>query len=560
VRDDATGLADTALEGETNKQNVIYTTRSASNEDVDGDNAVKVVGTDLGLDAADAIIAFAEIQPEPQSPLYFFSVTDGTEGGVPTTIDNQDSVGEPKGGDVFFTDTSESYHYQGEGGIQYGYNGLLFTETSLGLSRGVSEGPPDELQDILARDANRPLTELYFTVNGDASGAEDSAVEATAPEQRGCTVFKSGLDGNNLVAFTCEDLGLSPNDQIDALAVYGSPAPTELVFSVSSNSQGAAGSAVTAAHFSYEGSGGPLFSSRGNGTNRLVATARSLGLGYWGDQDDIDGLTVVDAAAPRVRHTASCTSEYDPFATVDGGELISNGGVLALGADIAVLFGRTDSTARAIAFNANTCALIQQKDLTASELEQASGMAIVKLAGWAAATPLDDIEYVRSAAASMMELHRFDDTGAFIKAVPFTNINYYEYIPTIMHEPTSNRLFVLTESNYEYQLDLSVFDMPTDDTIELTGARIRLGMPCAANPSFFGVEPSGNFTLTQFQNAGSYYRVCEYSEAGTLLPMPYWWTPQTPPQGIGYTAGGRFYSVTTPDGFGPISIERGTLQ
>src|SRR5258706_11924408 len=105
---------------------------------------------------------------------------------------------------------------------------MLATEVSLGLL-GPNDARPDDLAGMLARDGNLPLSELYLTVSNDSVGAVDGGVASVDATERGCTIFKSALDGKSSVAFTCQQLGLIAGDQIDGLLVYGTAAPNKLV-------------------------------------------------------------------------------------------------------------------------------------------------------------------------------------------------------------------------------------------------------------------------------------------------------------------------------------------
>ena len=80
------------LEGATHTENVIYSTSTAQQDRVDGDNEVKVIGADLGLAETDAIISFTELQPKPASPMYLFSIGDGSEGNSRTRTDENSAV------------------------------------------------------------------------------------------------------------------------------------------------------------------------------------------------------------------------------------------------------------------------------------------------------------------------------------------------------------------------------------------------------------------------------------------------------------------------------------
>jgi hypothetical protein len=198
VKPNAGGLVDSAVSGKTNPENFIYSSRTGSQDKVDGTNTVAITGADLGLADTDQIVSFTALQVEPTNPTYLFSVADGSEGAPPSRVyaEYWSNTNQQNYADVYFSDGSTSFRYLGEGGDEYGYNGLLAHERSLGLSDDSGE-KHDDLTGLLPHDANKPLTELYFIVTPDAVGAQDSAVATMNGIERGCSIFKSKLDGKN---------------------------------------------------------------------------------------------------------------------------------------------------------------------------------------------------------------------------------------------------------------------------------------------------------------------------------------------------------------------------
>ena len=534
VKPGALGLADSALSTQANAQNVIYTSSSGSQDAVDGTNAVKVTGVDLGLAETDQIVAFALPQAEPKNPLYLFSVADGSEGGNPTRLYQsywQESGTEE--GDVYYSDGTQSFRYLGEGGDQFGYNAMTATEVSLGLSAGdysnpEATQPPDDITGLAVHDARQPITELYFTVSADAAGAADSAVATVAADERSCTVFKSSLDGTNSVAFSCADLGLATDDQIDGLAVYGDPSPSNVVFSVSGTALGAVGTAVRDAYAADDRVGSMLFQSEGNATNTLLKTARDLGLSEY-TYDEIDGLAVVDAPEQSVAHAASCTPTYDPLDATNGGELTYIGGTAHIGPSVVVVFGQTAAlTNRLIAYSTTTCALLQQKDIPVGG--NARGLTIVPLAGWTPAKPLDKVEYWRVEVPNLgQELRRYDDAGvADDSSIP---INGTEYSSTgdLIYEPVAGKLYTITPSDNGRGLRLGIMPIPAVDSTAIDAEFFELTSPCNQDAQIAGTDGLGNVYLAQLQRNGdgTQYRVCIYSPHGELLPASYTWTSDT---------------------------------
>jgi hypothetical protein len=303
------GLPGTALYGEGGEggqgslphpQNLIFTSSTGSQDRVNGTNAVRVTGVDLGLDPTDSIAAFALVQPEPANPLFFFSVNDGSKGQIASGVYRAQNHGEAE----------EAHVYYSEG---TGDNALFATEASLGLDGGEPySADPDDLIGLAAHDAREPLGDIYFTVNADAAGAADSAVATTVANERGCTVFRSERDGTNSVAFTCTELGLAVDDQIDGLALWGDSTPSRVLFSVTEDSLGATNTAVWALTSAATRAAATLFESPGDGSNAVHKSDLDLGLsphkaGDLNRRDDIDGFTMVDVpVARRVARAASC--------------------------------------------------------------------------------------------------------------------------------------------------------------------------------------------------------------------------------------------------------------
>lgn len=558
VKSGAHGLPNTAINAAGNEENFIYTSKTQSLDPMDGTNEVKITGAQLGLDAADQIVSFAILQAEPKNPTYLFSVADGSEGSSATRVysaywdDDQTEAG-----DLFYSDGVPSSRNLGEGGDQHGYNALSATFRSLGLSEGA-EGDPDDLTGLAVHDVHVPITELYFTVRADAVGATDSAVATAEPDQRSCTVFKSSLDGQNSIAFSCAQLGLLPLDQIDALAVYGPTTPTEVVFSVNGSAQGAVGSAVETTQENGN-VGATLFGSPGDGSNVVLKNDSDLGLGG-NVNDEIDGIAVVDGPKTSVAHAASCSLAYDPLDPVAGGGLASISGTSHLAANVVVFFGQTATpTNRLIAYDATTCAFLQQHDMPV-DFEDTLGLAIVPLAGWSATKPLDKVEYLRVGQdqAYGKELRRYDAAGVPATPLLISGTDYSGGIAALVHDPVGDRLYMLlTNGNYPPSLDFAVLPRPAADATGLTATFKHLVLPCADEAELTGTDAAGNLYLAKSQDNGFDYRICGFRPDGELLPAPYAWTSNLFGNHGGFIVpGGAHFLVH--DGVTPIVIERGS--
>jgi hypothetical protein len=560
VRPAALGLEGTGVASVDHPNNVIFTSGTGAPTSADGQNAVKIVGTELGLDASDTIASFTLLQPEPRDPMYFFSITDGAEGATSTRVYQEYWEGQPSYGDVYFSDAVESYRWLGEGGDEMGYNGLLASESSLGLAVQI-DGPPDDLTGLFMHDANLPITELYFTVSADAVGAPGSAVANTPVAERGCTVFKSTRDGNNSLVASCASLGLIADDQIDGLLVYGTDTPSKVVFSVTNYSQGATGTAVALAVQNYERPGATLFSSPGDESNAVFVGYEQLGLGNTYD-DELDAIAVLDAPQQTARPNGTCNLTPDPFDTQNGGLTYLNG-TSRVGSNVLVLFGGNASTPRLLAYDASTCQRLQAKDME-TELHPPAQTAIVPLAGWSAAAPLDKVEYYRpSAGPPQFNVH--DASGELIRSISLNNFDYYDIPDALLYEPSSDSLYVVAgQYSNGYRLGIALVPRPDDQATSVDLTFEQSSLPCTISPDITGTDPTGNLIVAQEQTPvdddAPRFRVCAFRPDGELLYAPYWWTPNLYSEQKGFIGGGAHYLVDTNASAGPVVVERSVLQ
>lgn len=560
------GLPGTAVSAAEHPQNVIYTSKTGRQERIEGSNAVKVMGADMGLLETDPIAAFSLVQPEPTKPLFLFSVVEGTEGAAQSRVNRAyNSADDNEHSLLYYSEGTPSTRYVGEGGDEYGYNAVLASEVSLGLAPRTPDGPPaDDLLGLAVHDALQPLGDLYFTVPSYAAGVADSGVATVAANERACTVFKTARDGTNSVAFSCADLGLAPDDQIDGLALWGDGTPTQAIFSVNINAVGAAGSGVATMVATDTPVGATLFKSAGDGANAVLKGERDLGLGEHYYDDEIDGFTVVEApATPSVAHAASCNLAYDPYAG-DAGDFATLLGVSHVGLDVLVLFGQTSTqTNRLLAYNAATCALLQQKDMPVG-FEDPKRMAIVPLTGWSGGKPLDKVEFLAALDGTTgleKVITRYDAAGTFVASFPIEDSYYGWNITALVHDPLADRLFMLVDG-YPYRY-ATLFTMPrplaTDTSLPNTSR--DLTSPCANETGITGTDAAGNLFLTKLQKSATDLRVCAFTPTGEVLPLPYWWSTQDTMPSIPYgfvAANGTHFVMHEVDG--SISIERGAFQ
>lgn len=569
VKPGAIGLDETGIRGETNVQNVIYSSKTGQQGLIDGTNAVKITGASLGLAETDQIVAFALLQPTPKNPHYLISVADDingfSAGSYTTRIDaSYYGEGQAEEGDIYYSDGIQSFRDQGEGGDDYGYNAMLATEVSLGLNPGNGDNiGPDDLTGLAIHDANQAITELYFAVSSAAVGADETGVATTDVTERGCTVFKSALDGSNTVAFSCADLGLLPSaanpDQIDALAVYGTSKPATVVFSVTSGSQGAVGSAVEDVRLAVTGIGSTLFQSTGDNENEVLKAPRDLGLLETAEAE-LDGLAVIDRANGAASNVGSCNMTYDPFDAVNGGGLANVYGTSHIGDDVLVIAGDVlNLGGRLLAYDAKTCAFLGQIDLPTT-FSYTSQTAIIPLAGWTAAKPFEKVEYFRvETLGGTMALVRYDVTGTFVQSFPVTDSDYYDTPEALVYEPLKDRFYLVLNQYYysEFGRRIHVFQRPDETVTSIdVPARFRTH-PCGYEHELIGTDPAGNLKIGTLPVTGSSdYRVCTFTPGGELLPAPYFWTisGDVDSQEGFFASDGSHYLVHQ----NPYGIERGT--
>src|SRR5690606_21187862 len=121
----------------------------------------------------------------------------------------------------------------------------FYAHQSLGLEVSGASVPVADALNALELDVPATTSAVYFSVSAAAVGVAGSAVASTPADERCCTIYRSGLDGTNQVAYSCDALGLVPADEVDALVVLGTAGNvSKLLFSVSGSSMGKLTSAV----------------------------------------------------------------------------------------------------------------------------------------------------------------------------------------------------------------------------------------------------------------------------------------------------------------------------
>lgn len=246
---------------------------------VAGQNQLFAGPEDLGLVVGDDLDAVSVLHgTDTYSPL-FFSVRDpgGAAAGAPASDVRAQSDEGQVPGDVFQAQAFTNAGFQGT-------NFLHTDEARLGLApAGAGSGSPRDELDALDWTVQQPPGQVFYSVTAASQGAPGGAIAAVAPDERGCTIFRTPLSGVVDIAWTCAQLGLAPGDEIDALLVFGSTTQAQEVW------------------FTLAGAGGAvILASTGAGTNRVVLQPEQYGL-VTSDDTDALGWRFMPAADAAVR-------------------------------------------------------------------------------------------------------------------------------------------------------------------------------------------------------------------------------------------------------------------
>jgi hypothetical protein len=531
----AVGIAGSALAGEKNAQSMIFGSSSENPDPVSGTNQVVVTAAQLGLATTDTIDAFSALQPEPGSPVYLFSVDQVYgEQGLPPTRLNRSSVEDGAPGDVYLSDGSISRrYYNGEGSDVSGYNALVADEQSLGLKESENEQlttpTGDDLTGIQVLATGLVPGEIYFSVSRDSVGLADTAVATTPLADRGCTVFRSGLDGTNSVALTCAQLGLATGADLRGLTVFGTDAAEKVWFTVDPTSVGLADTAIAGPNPANN-----VYTTAGDGSNSLQATGSQLGLYNY---DNIDAISVIDRAGP-VYDTADECQLADPH-SVTGANIESFQSAHALGSSLILLKGigpQVDPELPApdviAAYDIKTCAYLGRAVLAPGSLPDPQWTP-VPLAGWTAAKPLEKLEYwaysTSQGETSTLFVNQFDATGTLVSSYGFAdevNVLNGGLTGFSLSYDSSNDGFVgvlAPKQGVFYQR--VVFPRPKGGKANaiINPLLTALPHPCAYAPELSGIGPDGTsyFGQVNFEEGGTFYRVCALSPTGEFADLAF---------------------------------------
>ncbi len=379
----------TKISEATNPQSSVYTSTTGTYLPQAGTHDVALVAADLGLAETDAIDAISVLRPIPDAgELFYFVVAEKDDPQLPEGLYGTAvrlSAGEIAG-DVYFSDGVGSHDVVGESGEDHGYNALYLDEQSLGLDPVTVKGI-----NALEFDA-MPTDKIYFSVSAASVGLPGSAVEATTLGERGCTIYASDRDGTNTVAYTCGNLDVPFNSDVDALAVLGDVAPTKIIYSIKEP--------VAVTEWVPSGVGAPdaiagdVFSSDGAGGPRTELDEVGFGINP-GTFDDIVALAVRNVdLSERYKVSANCTLTPTPAEI-----LVDNPNVritwispIADGIGAVVVNDGSEFWALAYDFD-NGCAHVASSPvIDADRMEIAERALVVPKAGWSRANPFLNVQ------------------------------------------------------------------------------------------------------------------------------------------------------------------------
>ena len=558
----ATGLPGTAVAAQAYPASVIFGSTTANVDPISGTNKVMVTAAQLGIADGDVISAFALPQAVPAAPTYAFSIA-GTDlaGQVPTRLSRSASDKEAPG-DVYFSDTATSYHaIGGENGGTFGYNALVADEQTLGLSFTPHNASLDDLTGVQLLPAGVLSTAIYFAVSADSVGLPGTGVAAASAATRGCTVFKSNLDGTNSAFMACAALGLADDAQLKGLTLYPGVDSVEVLFTLDTGSTGLTGTAVSAAAATV-GIDGPgpnnvqnnVYSSKGDGMNALKVAGSNLGLLH---DDALDALAVYDRAAAYYGYATQCTLTPSPT-TVEGANINSFESAHGLGDHLLLLHGQSSNADPAVdviaAYDVKTCQLVAKVTLPFQTLETngEAHWAPVPLAGWSAAEPLKNIEYWQMEQGDgQTGLRRFSASGAPLGSYLLdvdVSPNRLDY------DPLHNRMFASvgrTTGDFTSDFDRLSFTLPVSDAPNNSAIpflRSPMPHPCANQPRFSGTDAAGDSVYAQYDYSSG-YRLCSLTPTGELADLPATWEESSGGTSFGLLVPGvAMYSLNTyPD-------------
>ena len=252
---------------------------------------------------------------------------------------------------------------------------------------------------------------------------------------------------------------------------------------------------------------------------------------------------------------------YDPFDATNGGGLTNLYGFSHIGDNVLVIHGEVLNTgARLIAYDATTCALLEQTDLP-YPFAYPTQTTIIPLAGWTQAKPFEKVEYLRlETSGSRIALMRYDVTGTFVQSFPIIDSDYYDTPEALVYEPINDRLYVVMNQYHYSSFSRRIHVLPRPDATvtEIDVPAYYRTHPCGYEHELIGTDPAGNLKIGTVPFDGSDYRVCTFTPTGELLPAPYFWTidGDVDSQEGFFASVGTHYLVHRD----PYGIERGTYQ
>ncbi|MEZ4373861.1 MAG: hypothetical protein R3B07_23775 [Polyangiaceae bacterium] len=485
-----------------------------------GSNTLAITATQLGLLDADNVDAFSVLRAPPNYPVFYFSVETGAQGGAQTQLEQRAPL-EGTGPEVYFSDGVGSHAVVTEGGEDVGYNAAYYLKDSLGLV--YTEDPPerDDL-DALELEVGTPQA-VYFSVEENSEGVSGSAVAGTPLDERGCTIYRSALDGTNEVVYTCAQLGLAPGDDVDALIVTGVGAPQAVAFSVVSGAQGVSGSAV-ADQNALDEVPGDIYGSDGSGTNTLLVDEVALGLQT---TDNLNALSFREGpSAPRYSYVSTCDLNPSPLADVTNPGYLDQ--IVPISGSVVMILSTVQGLQRVSVYDASTCAQIGSNVEFDNTIPRPAF--VQTLPGWSAADPLTNMQLWSVAVGTgSLRLNAHELSFGTVTDT-FVGTSSMYYVHAAVAPPGSNQVWIVGESD-----ELRIYDLPT-----LTGSAdgslpntqpVALTRPVFSESRIIGFDT----TSSSLQIVDDYFYDEQHFRGGSLNAQgfytePAWtWAPQSTP-------------------------------
>ncbi len=536
------GLTGTGVNDESpNAPSSIYGSDGVGPSHTPGTNETYVLNAMLGLEATDDVDAHSILKASPANPVFYFSVKDVAsqdEGQITTPVRRSSDEGEDPG-DIFSS----------QGVITTGppTNMLYTDEVQLGQQpEDEGQSPKDNL-NALDLDVDNPEV-VYFSVTKDSVGLAGTGVALTDASERGCSIYRSWLDGTNELVFACSEIGLLADDEVDALVAIGTAdPPDEIYFSVDAASVGASGTAVETQQIAGEQEG-DIFWSAGDDTNGLLVDEEQLGLQPTtsGDPvDELDALTIRDEElVPKFEFFEDCPLvpppdiyEYPIYWMAEHTSYIGDGLFMVSGYQYNYNTG--DSTEEVWLYSSlpdSYLECVRLAVITLSFGREGNPYFITAVPGssWSSSDPTTDLTFWAWFYDSNLDAYFFvelDGAGTVVNETPVTSVPWdpppYPEFGQLIYKPAVDHFAVIYNPDWETDGPMSVmfFARPdgsgTMDTDSLWF--YPLPKPCSAYRRSGSYDPvSGGLDFIDPSDQDQ--RICQVTNEIHFRELPRTWT------------------------------------